>query len=101
MTMEGVARAGGINKDTLYEWVDKNPEFSDELMAARSAAEYRLIQATEEEDPKWILERSYQYVKRTEITGPGGGPVEMNVVVSGELARTKKPRKKTKKKGER
>lgn len=62
-TKEGCARAAGIAPSTLYKWLDEIPEFSEAFTRARAKAEQELIEAAAESDPKWVLERSYGYVK--------------------------------------
>ena len=62
-TKEGCARAAGIHPSTLYDWLDQKPEFSEAFNRARARAEQQLVEAAAEEDPKWVLERSYGYVK--------------------------------------
>jgi transposase-like protein len=62
-TVEGCARAAGIHHSTLYEWLDEYPEFSEAFERARAKGEQRLVEDVVDEDPKFILERSYDYVK--------------------------------------
>lgn len=62
-TVEGCARAAGIGTSTLYEWLDDFPEFSEAFRRARAEGEQELIEAAVADDPKWVLERSYDYVK--------------------------------------
>lgn len=62
-TVEGCARAAGIGTSTLYDWLDQYPEFSESFNRARAKAEQDLVEAAKEDDPKWVLERSYGYVK--------------------------------------
>lgn len=77
-TMEGCARAAGIHHSTLYDWLEKNEEFSEEFRRARAEGEQQLLEGAWEDDPKWVLERSYGYVKteRREVEhGTGDGPL--------------------------
>lgn len=62
-TIEGCARAAGIHPSTLYDWLDKYPEFSEAFNRARAKGEQKLVEEVAIEDPKFILERSYDYVK--------------------------------------
>lgn len=62
-TVEGCARAAGIGPSTLYEWLDEYPEFSEAFERARARGEQRLVEEVADDDPKFILERSYDYVK--------------------------------------
>lgn len=62
-TVEGCARAAGIHPSTLYDWLDEYPEFSEAFNRARAEGEQRLVEDVAVEDPKFILERSYDYVK--------------------------------------
>lgn len=62
-TIEGCARAAGIHHSTLYDWLDAKPEFSEAFNRARAKGEQRLVDAVEEKDPKFLLERSYEYHK--------------------------------------
>lgn len=88
-TKKGCARAAGISYETLRGWlaqgredVDSGEEtgFSGFFVAftrARSRAEQALIARTHEQRPWWLLERSYGYHKRTELTGEDGDPIEV------------------------
>ena len=62
-TVEGCARAAGIGVSTLYDWLDDFSEFSESFNRARAKGEQRLVEEVAIEDPKFILERSYDYVK--------------------------------------
>lgn len=63
LTQKGCARAAGIGESTLYEWLDAHPEFSERFRRARNQAEMELVEAVRHDDPKFILERSYDYTK--------------------------------------
>lgn len=62
-TVEGCARAAGIGVSTLYDWLDQYPEFSESFNRARARGEAELVREVVKRDPKFILERSYDYVK--------------------------------------
>ena len=85
-TVEGCARAAGIHHSTLYDWLDQYPEFSEAFERARAAGEQRLIEAVAADDPKFVLERSYDYVKtekrELEHDTADGSDFEFNVVFS-------------------
>ena len=74
-TVEGCARAAGIHYRTLRRWLDRGEdetgtayaEFDEQFSTARSEAERDLVEAVSNEDPKFILERSYDYTKSQEI----------------------------------
>lgn len=78
LTYEGIARVAGIGVSTLHDWRDEHDDFSESLERARSEAERKLIQDV---DAEFVLERSYDYVKKEqrEITGEGGGPLEIAI----------------------
>lgn len=86
-TKEGCARAGGVTYETLRTWLEEKDEFSVDFRRERAKAEQDLVEAAREEDPKWVLERSYDYIKTEkrevdaehEHTGEGGGPIEVTV----------------------
>lgn len=79
-TIEGCARAAGISHTCLYDWLDNYPEFSEAFNRARAEGEQRLVEDVTEEDPKFLLERSFDYTKKQEVehTGEGGGPIQIN-----------------------
>ena len=62
-TVEGCARAAGIHHSTLYDWLDEFSDFSEAFNRARAEGEQRLVEEVAIEDPKFILERSFDYVK--------------------------------------
>lgn len=62
-TVEGCCRAAGIGVSTLYDWFDRDPELSERFNRARHQGERRLVEEVAEEDPKFLLERSYEYSK--------------------------------------
>lgn len=70
-TKEGCARAGGVTYETLRTWLEEKDEFSAKFRRERAKAEQDLVEDARDDDPKWVLERSYGYVKteRREIEG--------------------------------
>lgn len=62
-TIEGCARAAGIHHSTLYQWLDEKEEFSEAFQRARSKGERELLDKVADKDPKFVLERSYEYIK--------------------------------------
>ena len=70
-TKEGCARAGGVTYETLRTWLDEKSEFFAAFKRARAEGESALVEATAEQNPKFVLERSYDYVKKQEIEHSG------------------------------
>lgn len=68
LTYEGIARVAGIGVSTLHDWRDQYDGFSEALERARARGERELIQ---EADAEFVLERSYDYVKKQEIEHSG------------------------------
>lgn len=91
-TLEGCARAAGVSYRTLRNWLDKgrdSDDFDDEYVQffqafqrARATGEEQLLRATAQDDPKFILQSSYDYVKteRQEVEGD----VDVDVSLSSE-----------------
>ena len=93
------ARYAGINPATYYRWMadaeaddapDALREFRDAVESARAGAEVRAIalinRAAQDgtwQAAAWYLERSHPHrwgrFQRTEVSGPQGGPVEIDV----------------------
>lgn len=80
MTLEGCARLAGVDESTLHRWIDKDEEFRKSLKRARAQGELQHLQSVNDSGSRFILERSFGYVKKEkrEITGEDGGPVEVN-----------------------
>jgi len=79
-----VANAGGVDKSTLYRYLDEHDSFRNAFKRARADAADRLIERAldpgDEIDMsfvRFLLERSFQFVKteRKEISGPDGDPI--------------------------
>lgn len=78
-----VARACGIDRDTLREWIKADPDFSGAVLDAEGEAEFnalRAVLAAAAADPahaRWYLERKFPQrwgsKQRHEVTGKGGG----------------------------
>ena len=86
MTLEGCARLAGIDESTLHRWIDKYDEFRKSLKRARAQGELKRLQSVNDAGSRFILERSFGYVKteKREVTGEDGGPVETEVVIGGD-----------------
>lgn len=88
MTDEQACCIAGIGRDSLYDYIKKNPSFGDkkELLKKRIdiMAKHRLISAIDGGDVpsvKFWLERKCkdEFAVRNEITGKEGKPVELNI----------------------
>lgn len=88
MSIEGCARLAGVTEQTLHNWLNENEEFFESFNRARAEGELDLIQNVDDAGSRFLLERSYGYTKTEErqITGGGGGPVE--VIFSEEVVET-------------
>jgi len=105
--IEVAASFAGIHKDTLYAWLKRGArassgvyrEFSDALEKALADSEAadvaRISKAVEQghwQAAAWRLERKHpqRWGRRdrvqTEISGPGGGPIGVNISAREELA---------------
>jgi len=77
----GCARAAGIHKSTLYDWLDEDsprydPEFQREFWQARWEGERRYIENPDDVDSRhaqFLLERSFGYTKEQTIEHGGDG----------------------------
>lgn len=63
MTLEGCARLAGVDESTLHRWKDKHEDFRKSLMRARAQGELKHIQSVNDSGSRFILERSFGYVK--------------------------------------
>lgn len=76
MTMEGCARLAGVGETTLYEYINRNDRFAEELKRARAHGELQHLQSVNDRGSQFILERSFGYVKtekrELEHSGEGG-----------------------------
>lgn len=79
MTMEGCARLAGVDESTLYRYLDRNDSFRKSLKRARAHGELQHLQSVNDSGSRFILERSFGYVKTEkrehEHSGDGGGPL--------------------------
>jgi transposase-like protein len=64
LTLEGIARTAGVGVSTLRDWRNNREGFAAELRRARARGEAELV---DEASPEFILERSYDYVKKEEV----------------------------------
>lgn len=73
MTLEGCARLAGVDESTLYRWIDKYEDFRKSLNRARAHGELSHLQSVNDSGSRFILERSFGYVKteKREISGEG------------------------------
>jgi hypothetical protein len=83
-TVEEACSYAKINKTTYYRHLEKNPEFSNEIEAARQYLKLlarqtvaKGINAGDESTAKWYLERKLksEFAARTETTGAEGQPL--------------------------
>jgi len=65
LPMKSIARAGGIDRSTLYRWLDEEDkqDFKDRLKQARNKAEQQLAVEARKKDPRYILTRSFKWDK--------------------------------------
>lgn len=79
MTLEGCARLAGIDESTLHRWINKYDEFRKSLKRARAHGELQHLRSVNESGSRFILERSFGYVKtekrELEHKGEDGGPL--------------------------
>lgn len=75
-SIEGLARFLNISKDTIYQWEQIHPTFSDVLNALRSEQADRLINMGLSGDYNPVISRmllsKHGYAERTELTGADG-----------------------------
>ena len=85
--------SSGITYDTFSDWMGNNPEFSSAIHEAESAAEALFANRVAKEviDPKgdwrasqfWLTHRrnkDWRAVTASELSGPGGGPIEIKEI---------------------
>ena len=94
----GCERAAGVAEGTIANWEEQGHTFTDEsghtasffhsFAQARARGESRCIENARREDgdpsfEKFLLASSFDYVKtekqETEVSGPDGGPIEINI----------------------
>lgn len=81
MTLAGCARLAGIPEQTLHRWKNEHEEFRESLKRARAQGELKHLQSVNDPGSRFILERSFGYVKteKREISGSGGGPIRISL----------------------
>jgi hypothetical protein len=79
MTIEGCARLAGVAEKTFHSWLNENPDFRKSFRRARAQGELQRIQSVNEQGSRFILERSYGYVKtekrELEHSGDADSPI--------------------------
>jgi len=103
--LETAAAAAGIERHTLLAWLKKGAvsasgkqkEFSTAVKKALANAEIRfgatiaVASQAQWQAAAWLLERRYPdrwgRIERHELTGEGGGPVQMQIIVQSEKQR--------------
>lgn len=63
MTLEGCARLAGVDESTLHRWIKKHEDFRKSLKRARAHGELQHLQSVNDSGSRFILERSFGYVK--------------------------------------
>jgi hypothetical protein len=85
-----------IDPKTLYNYCDKNPEFSSKKEYLKKqvniTAKLNIVDAIQEgsiKESMWWAERKMkdEFATRTETTGPGGGPVKEEISLNQEELR--------------
>jgi hypothetical protein len=88
MTLEGCARLAGIDESTLHRWINKHEDFRKSLKRARAQGELQHLQSVNDSGSRFILERSFGYVKtekrELEHSGEGGGGIVIDLNESDE-----------------
>ncbi len=87
----GLAIFLGISRQTVYQWRDDHPEFSDTLATLLAEQERRLINGglngEYNSNIAKLMMANHDYVERSERahTGPDGGPVEWLIDASDKV----------------
>ena len=92
---EQIANAGGVVKQTMYNWFDEHQGFLDSFKRVRADAAQNLIKrGLDPEDDvdmkfvQFLLERSFKFIKTErkehEHSGPDGGPIKVHIGGDGE-----------------
>lgn len=63
MTLEGCARLAGVDESTLHRWINKHSDFRKSIKRARAEGELQHLQRVNDKGSRFILERSFGYVK--------------------------------------
>lgn len=82
MTLQGCARIAGVDESTLHRWIDKHEQFCKSLKRARAQGELNHLQSVNDAGSRFVLERSFGYVKKEkrEISGdPDGAPLDVTI----------------------
>lgn len=81
MTLQGCARLAGVDESTLHRWKSEYEDFCKSLKRARAQGELKHIQSVNDPGSRFILERSFGYVKteKREISGEGGAPINISI----------------------
>jgi hypothetical protein len=79
MTLEGCARLAGVDESTLHNWMNDNEEFFKSLKRARAHGELSHLQSVNDRGSRFVLERSFGYVKKEkrEVTGGDGDAIKV------------------------
>lgn len=86
-TKEEAARYAGISKVTLYNYIEKVPEFMNEIKAWQDEpilkAKRKVVQELDKDvkNAQWYLERKKkdEFSSRTEVSGDGQNPIRMMI----------------------
>lgn len=86
-TKEEAARYAGISKVTLYNYIEKVPEFMNEIQAWQDEpilkAKRKVVQELDKDvkNAQWYLERKKkdEFSQRTEVSGDGQNPIRMMI----------------------
>lgn len=63
MTLAGCARLAGVDESTLHRWKNEHEDFRKSLKRARAHGELQHLQSVNDAGSRFILERSFGYVK--------------------------------------